>query len=78
MDKKTVSREKVIDHTELPDEIIAEAYKKGDNFHAKIQGTDTDITELINNTPKLKYAYKHLVLIKGKKDRYGNYKWRAK
>jgi len=64
--------------TKLPDEIIAEVYKKGKNFGAKIEGTDKDITKLIDNIPKLKYAYERSGFIIGKKDSDGTYKWRAK
>ena len=62
----------------LPEIIIAEVYKKNNDYFAKIKETDTDITILIDNTAKLKYAYEHSGLIRGKKDENGEYKWRVK
>ncbi len=59
------------------EEIIAEVYKEGGIYRAKIKGTDKDVTDLIDNQPKLKYAYERSKLVRGKKDGSGNYNWRV-
>ncbi len=62
---------------EFPAEIIAEVLKTDDSYSAKMDNTDEDITELIDNQAKLKYAYEHSGFVRGKKDKDGNYKWRV-
>ena len=58
-------------------EIIAEVFKVEDTYRARIKDTDKDITSLVDNQAKLKYAFERSGLIRGKKDKDGNYKWRV-
>ncbi len=58
-------------------DIIAEVFKVENTYRARKKGTDEDITDIINNTAKLKYAYERSGLIRGKKDKTGNYIWRV-
>ena len=63
-------------------EIIAEVKESSENsakrrYRAKIQGTDKDITEWIYDQNKLKYAFEHSGLIKGKRSDEGGFSWRV-
>lgn len=62
---------------ELPNEVIAEVFKSGANYRAVVKGTKNDITEIIDNPAKLQYAFERSGLVKGKKDKEGNFKWRV-
>lgn len=72
-DEKQIEKDEIV----LPDEIIAEVYKDGINYKAKIKDTENDITDLINNPAKLKYAYERSGSIRGKKNNTGIYDWRV-
>jgi len=75
--EETIIEEKSEKKLDLPDEIIAEVFKDGANYQAKIKDTETDITDLIDNPAKLKYAFERSGLVRGKKDKNGNYIWRV-
>lgn len=67
---------------QVDDEIIAEVTKNPDShsprqYIAKVRGTDEDITDLIYNQPKLRYAYERSGLVRGKKSKEGIYIWRV-
>lgn len=66
----------------VSDEIIAKVFKSNESdseraYLAKIKDTNKFITEWIFDQAKLKYAYEHSGLVRGKKDKDGNYKWRV-
>jgi len=66
----------------LGDEIIAEVFENKQKnattkYLAEIQNSNIEITDLIDNQVKLKYAFERSGLIRGKKDKNGNYKWRV-
>ena len=60
-----------------PSEIIAEVHKEGGNYRAKIRDTGKDITGMIDNPAKLKYAYERSGLVRGKRNKDGSYDWRV-
>jgi len=79
---KVILHEKVEDDLrkgtdKLPDEIIVEVTKVADKYIAKLKDKGTDLTDLIDNQAKLKYAHERSGLVKGKKDKDGKYNWRV-
>jgi len=73
---------KYISYNFVADEIITEVFESSEKdsnriYKAKIQGTDKEITEWIYDQAKLKYAFERSGLIRGKKDKDGDFKWRV-
>ena len=66
----------------LGDEIIAEVSENKQKnattkYLAEIQNSNIEITDLIDNQVKLKYAFERSGLIRGKRDANGNFVWRV-
>jgi len=77
MDFELPTFKEINSEQEFPAEIIAEVLKTDNSYSAKMDDTGEDITELINNQAKLKYAYEHSGFVRGKRDANGNFVWRV-
>lgn len=70
-------KEPVKQDKDQPAEIVAEVYKEGGAYHAKIKDTGEDITALIDDPEKLMRASKQSGLVHGRKNKEGGYVWRV-